>query len=456
MATTSLWHISGRLTDVINYIENPDKTCAESSELGELFSVIDYVKRDDATSEGEYVTAINCMRETAFEQMIMTKKQFGKTEGYIAWHGYQSFLPGEVTADECHQIGIELAKEMWGDRFQIIVTTHLDKDHLHNHFCFNSVSYRDGKKYDYSKSERRRMVEISDRLCRERGLSVIEHPHKAPSRPVWLAEKRGEDTLYNIYRRDIVDAVNNSKSVDGFRKYLVRLGYDVDLSRKHWRIKMPGRKHYTRMDTLGDKFTAEIITDQIIRARGYYATRPNAVVTYPPEMPRDYQQKGIIEKLIEGSDIYRLYLYYCYQLGILPEKTDYRPTSPILKEDIRKMDEISDQVRYMSRNGISTMEELLADREKLASEFSDFTAERKKIYNRIRRAKAEDLPALRAERDELSTKIEVLRKDLRCNHRIEERSAVIKDKLQAVYENELKHSLSDRNRSRAYEDRSER
>ena len=150
MATTSLWHIKGRLTDVIDYIENPDKTRAESDELRDLFSVIDYVKRSDATSEGEYVTAINCMRETAFEQMIMTKKQFGKTEGYIAWHGYQSFRPGEVSPDECHQIGIEYAKEMWGDRFQIIVTTHLDKDHLHNHFCFNSVSYRDGKKYNFS------------------------------------------------------------------------------------------------------------------------------------------------------------------------------------------------------------------------------------------------------------------------------------------------------------------
>ena len=233
MATTSLWHIKGRLTDVIDYIENPDKTRAESDELRDLFSVIDYVKRCDATSEGEYVTAINCMRETAFEQMIMTKKQFGKTEGYIAWHGYQSFKPGEVSPDECHQIGIEYAKEMWGDRFQIIVTTHLDKDHLHNHFCFNSVSYRDGKKYNFSKKERQRMMEVSDRICKEHGLSIIENPHKAPSRPVWLAEKRGEDTLYNIYRRDIVDAVNNSKSVDGFRKYLVRLGYDVDLTRKH-------------------------------------------------------------------------------------------------------------------------------------------------------------------------------------------------------------------------------
>ena len=456
MATTSLWHISGRLTDVINYIENHEKTIAADNDLSELFDVIDYVKRDDATSEGEYVTAINCMRETAFEQMIMTKKQFGKTEGYIAWHGYQSFRPGEITPDECHRIGIEYAKEMWGNRFQIIVTTHLDKDHLHNHFCFNSVSFRDGKKYNYSKKERQRMMEVSDRICREHGLSIIERPHKAPSRPVWLAEKRGEDTLYNIYRSDIVEAVNNSKSVKAFERYLIRLGYQVDLTKKHWRIKMPGREHYTRMDTLDDRFTAESITDQIVHARGRFADKPYAIVTFPPEMPNEYRQKGFLERLIEGTDLYRLYLYYCYQLGVLPEKTTYRPTSPILKEDIRKMDEISDQVRYMSRNSISTMDDLLADREKITDEIKDLSTERTKIYNKLRRAKPEDVPALRARRDEVSKRIETLRKDLKCNHRIEERSSVIKDKLQTVYESELKHSLADRDRSKAAEDRSDR
>lgn len=185
------------------------------------------------------------------------------------------------------------------------------------------------------------MMEVSDRICKEHGLSIIERPHKAPSRPVWLAEKRGEDTLYNIYRRDIVDAVNNSKSVKAFERYLTRLGYQVDLTKKHWRIKMPGRKHYTRMDTLDDRFTAEIITDQIAYARGRFADRPYSIVTFPPEMPHEYRQKGFLERLIEGTDLYRLYLYYCYQLGVLPEKTTYRPTIPILKEDVRKMDEIT-------------------------------------------------------------------------------------------------------------------
>ena len=111
---------------------------------------------------------------------------------YIAWHGYQSFKPGEVTPELCHQIGVQTAKELWGDDFQIIVTTHLDREHLHNHFCLNSVGFRDGRKYNYSKSERRRMMEVSDRICLEHGLSVIRNPKKAPSRPVWLDEQAGK------------------------------------------------------------------------------------------------------------------------------------------------------------------------------------------------------------------------------------------------------------------------
>ena len=72
------------------------------------------------------------LKEIALQQMILTKKQYGKENGYIAWHGYQSFKPGEVTPEQAHQIGLQTAKEMWGEKYQIIVTTHLDKDHLHN------------------------------------------------------------------------------------------------------------------------------------------------------------------------------------------------------------------------------------------------------------------------------------------------------------------------------------
>ena len=119
MVTTSLWHIEGRPKDLIDYVENPEKTSMKTPELQDLYNVFSYVQCPEATQKGEYVTAINCLKE--MRQIILTKKRYGKTDGYIAWHGYQSFKPEEVTSHLAHEIGVKLAKEMWGDRFEIIV-----------------------------------------------------------------------------------------------------------------------------------------------------------------------------------------------------------------------------------------------------------------------------------------------------------------------------------------------
>ena len=108
MATTKLWHIKGRLKDLIEYVENPVKTA--SPHLQDFFNVFSYAQNPEKTDQGSYVTAINCVKEIALEQMILTKKQFGKDDGYIAWHGYQSFKPGEVTPELCHQVGVQTAK----------------------------------------------------------------------------------------------------------------------------------------------------------------------------------------------------------------------------------------------------------------------------------------------------------------------------------------------------------
>ena len=218
MATTSLWHIKGRLSDLIAYVENPEKTVPSGTE--DFFNVFSYIQNQKKTADGSFVTAINCLKQTALRQMILTKQRYGKEDKYIAWHGYQSFKPGEVTPERCHEIGVKLAKEMWGGQFQVIVTTHLDKGHLHNHFCFNSVSFRDGRKYNYSKAEQRRLRDISDRLCREYGLSVIEHGRKAPSRPVWLDERNGKPTRYNLMREAMEAALKVSVDGNDLRKAL--------------------------------------------------------------------------------------------------------------------------------------------------------------------------------------------------------------------------------------------
>ncbi len=178
MATTAIWKVKGNLGQVVNYAANPDKTTFAPDEMQNLRDVMDYATQDYKTEEQRYVSGVNCAPEIARDQMMMVKRQFGKEGGIIAFHGYQSFAPGEVTSEQAHEIGVELAQRLWGAKFQVVVATHLDREHIHNHFVLNSVSFVDGKKYNDCKSTYALMRQTSDQLCREHGLTVIEEPEQ--------------------------------------------------------------------------------------------------------------------------------------------------------------------------------------------------------------------------------------------------------------------------------------
>ncbi len=430
MATTKLWHIQGRLKDLVDYVENPEKTVKPG--LQDFFTVFSYTRNPDKTAGGQFVTAISCQKDIALQQMILTKQRYGKEDGYIAWHGYQSFKPGEVTPEQCHALGVELARQMWGERFQVIVTTHLDREHLHNHFCVNSVSFKDGGKYNFSKKELKRLRDTSDRLCRERGLSVVEHPHKAPSRQVWLDEQAGKPTRYNIYRADVQKAIDSSITGRGMVQYLRGRGYIVDSTGPNLKIRLPQYPHFTRLDTLNSQWTNQGIErliydrDDLFTSRSKLSRKPDI-----PDWLRDaYQPKKRTTK------IYRLYLYYCYQLGILPKGTTYHPVSPQLRADLRHLDDIDRQTRYLASHKIETVEELRADRAAKESQLEALTTQRTKLQNKIRRASPEQKILLRKVKAEVTAQITSLRKEIRDSKEIEQRSAEIQDTLDRAFEAE--------------------
>ena len=431
MATTKLWHISGRIEDVIDYAENPDKTCP-IPDLEDLWNAARYAERPEATADGQYVTAINCTRETAVRQMILTKQQFRKTDGFIAWHGYQSFKPGEITPELCHKIGVMTAKAMWGDRFQIIVTTHLDKEHLHNHFVFNSVSFVDGKKYNYSKRELHRLREYSDYYCEYYHLSVVPVPHKAPSRPAYFDEKDGKPTRYNVYREDIREAFQNSCTLQDAEAYLRRLGYITDFSdRVHYRIRLPQYKHFTRLDTLDSRWTPERLSRMLS-----WTPSVKAVVRWQTDVPEHLRHAHQPHQ--KPSHIYRLYLYYCYQLGILPKKTEYKPNSPFLREELRKLDQYDRETRFLGETGIETMDELQAHIADQQTALDQLTAERTSIQNKMRRADPKTKESLRQQKTEKTASITTLREQLKLAKSVEARSFHMQETLDLVYDNELK------------------
>lgn len=114
----------------------------------DLYAALQYVSNDKKTDKRIYVSGINCNAKRAYERMMATKKRFGKMGGNVAYHGYQSFVSGEVTPEEAHKIGMETARRMWGADYEIVVTTHLNTDNLHNHFVINSVSFKTGRKFE--------------------------------------------------------------------------------------------------------------------------------------------------------------------------------------------------------------------------------------------------------------------------------------------------------------------
>ena len=216
MATTSIWSVKGWLGKLVIYVENPNKTTNpqyyEKAELTEkqaqtLLDVIDYAadpsKTDSAIHDEniethqQFVTGINCLPATARDEMQAVKRRFGKEDGVIAYHGYQSFAPGEADPKTAHEIGIRLAKELWGEKYQVVVATHLDKEnHLHNHFVVNTVSFVDGIRYHRTGKDYHDMQVASDNLCREYGLSVIENIQYGKSKHYgeWKAEQEQRPT----------------------------------------------------------------------------------------------------------------------------------------------------------------------------------------------------------------------------------------------------------------------
>ena len=241
MATTKIWDIKGRVDSLINYAANPEKTDGNKyteKQIQALHDVMDYASDDYKTERSLYVSGVNTTPDTAKRKMHQTKLRYGKTDGIVAFHAIQSFKPGEVTPEIAHEIGKRLAKEMWGDRFEVVIATHLNKEHLHNHFVINSVSFADGKKYYDNTANYNKMKQISDRLCEEYNLSVIRNPKsKGKHYAEWMAEKNGYPTIRGQIRDEIDGIIEGSYTTQSFWRELKRRGYEVKNTGKYIAVK---------------------------------------------------------------------------------------------------------------------------------------------------------------------------------------------------------------------------
>ncbi|KAI4449592.1 hypothetical protein C823_004121 [Eubacterium plexicaudatum ASF492] len=195
-------------------------------------------------------------------------------------------------------------------------------------------------------------------------------------------------------------------------------------------MKLSQYKHFTRLDTLDERLTPDFIQSCL---RGAYKLgNYKARISYSPHMPEQYKNAWKSHQKTTG--ILALYYYWCYQLGIFPKGTDYKPTSPLMKEDLRKLDEITAQVRYMSKHNIAILSDLHVDREQNQSEMNKLIDYRQHLRNKVRRATPAEKEKIREEKQGVTEQITELRKRLKYANGIEKRSAHIDDCLDQIHD----------------------
>ncbi len=458
MATTSIWRIKGWLGSVVIYIENPDKTdnpaFYEKENLTEtqaqsLSDVIEYAVNQEKTEKTpeeatvivqRFVSGVNCYPGTAREEMLAVKRRFGKEDGTVAYHGYQSFAPGEATPEIAHEIGVKLAQRLWGDRYQVLVATHLDhENHLHNHFVVNTVSFVDGIKYHRTGQDYRDMREASDALCREYGLSVIENPQpgKAKHYGEWRAEQEQRPTWRGLIRADIDDAIRQAMTERQFWEQLKSKGYAVKIG-KDISVRPPGKERFVRLArNFGEDYSIERIRERIV---SHSRERPL------PETERKARQEEYRRDLSntkKATGFQALYYHYCYLLGFFPQnKPKYNKRLHfLLREDLMKMEAISEEAKLLARCQIDTAEQLSSYKQELEAQIAAAEGKRKTLYKKQRttavKADDEKRTAVKAEISALSAELKRLRKEVRLCDGIALRSGAIKEKIQIIEDDEI-------------------
>ena len=433
MATTSIWAIKERLDHVIDYTTNPSKTSKE--EYSELHNVIEYAKASYKTEEQLYVTAINCDKDSIHEDMMRTKRRYSKTNGILGFHAFQSFAKGEVTPEIAHEVGVKLANELWGDRFEVVVTTHINTNHIHNHFCLNSVSYKDGKKYYNNRHTYAVMRETSDRLCEEYKLSVIQEKPCGKHNidyTKYYKEQVNKSNHHTIAKEDIDYAIGQAYSYKDFLSILNKMDYTVENRYGKLSVrKEPYKKNIRIERAFGDDYKIENIEKRIYETQAIREPFPEARAK-----PKRYRvvKKQNLKNRKKAKGIKALYLHYCFLLKVYPKnKKMKKQYSKELREEIKKMDKISKEARILCRKNIQSAQELLAYKKSLILDRKENKAKVESLWKKNRKAANEsDKQKNYEEIKMLQSEIKKLNQEIELIEGIETRTPKIKEIIDEV------------------------
>lgn len=326
MAITKIYAKRARLDKLIRYVINPDKT-------------------DEMT----LVSGIGCEVKSAYAEMMQTKEMFHQTDGVQAYHIIQAFSPEEIDGETAHELGQQFIEEYLKE-YQVVIATHVDKHHVHNHLVLNSVSDKTGKKYHSSPESYYKQVRtISDRLCREYGLSVIMNPARhSLSYMEWKLQESGILTLRELFDQDVEECLSQALNLGSFYALMEDHGYTVRHHGSYPSFVPDGYTHPYRIKRNGKSWKESDIESFIDRAM--------SDPTFEVIMPK--VQKAFVP-YGKQRGFRALYVSWMYVLGIVGQgkRTQYPKVN---YKELKRFEQYKAQAAFLDRNKIDTREQLQA------------------------------------------------------------------------------------------------
>jgi hypothetical protein len=330
-----------------------------------LQNALEYIQNPDKTEKLLFVGSVNCPPKTAFEQMMNTKKMFQKTDKRQGYHIVLALKPGEGTPEIAYDMAKRFTEEFLGDRYEAVYAVHVDKDHIHSHIVWNSVSFLDGKKYDYKKGDWKHVIQpITNKLCREYGLSVIEAEYVKNSQNLSRKEWQFEQTFKEMIYRDAMFCASYAGSMEHFLFLMQRLGYEFK-PKEYLTVKMPGRKLYHRLDKM-DEYFAE--------GRFKYCFEYSSM-----NIPYFHATNPIWIKRSNMSPYQKKFYGKLYRLRMIEQKRFYVGSAKYAK-DLMLFHKLQEEYLFLANNNIRTIEELLEIRESKQNRIEEITKIQDTIY----------------------------------------------------------------------------
>lgn len=347
-----------------------------------LEQAVSYILDREKTQGGRLVTGINCQPGKAYEQMAATKRKYGKTDKRQGYHLIISFEAGEVTPDTAFEIIRKFVEEYLGQEYEADLAVHDNTAHVHGHIIFNSVNYQNGRKYRYEKGDWAKKIQpITNRLCREYGLSTIEieeHGRKRNERyKDWNEFRDGKFIWREMIQRDVDACIMQAESFEEFLDLMVEKEYDIKQN-KYLAVKPKGMQRFCRCKSLGEDYTEERIRERIrLESLETYAKRNRERNPHTIEPPEDEFLRRT--KLAGIQKTYYAKICRLRHLERLPYSRAWE-----YREEIRKMQEVHEKYLFLVKNGIHSLTELAAARDNLKEKAAECGKERRELYREKR------------------------------------------------------------------------